>query len=711
MSREAIATTHSALAELQAVIDLLPVPTCLLDGRWQIARANAEFCSLTGYARERLKSVPADAMLIGDAADAPRVAALRQGLADGSLREANDERAVRGSDGRLIWCQIRTRMVTVGGRPYAMAVFHDLTLVRERQQMLLSQQELFRQLFEASPVAISMQDDAYRIVECNAAYEALLGRSRASLIGKDPIGWADHETALRMRANRARLEREAIVGGDAIQRLIRADGVLLECHVFFSQSRSLGRGPLLVAALIDRSRERAALDVAQAQSERILELFRHAPVGILARNRDGEVTLVNQTAAAMAGLPADGLTGRRSLFVADEPLDSPDDAPAELSRHRVRSHDGRSLLLDIWTRRVDLFDGMASSLSILVDGTAERQLEEELQRAVLQQGALLRAMAGGVLYVEHETIVRASATIRRLLGWDPSSLRGRAIGELLGAPAVWQGLMAAFDRLQQPDGRVATQLELTHSDGHRVSCDIQVTSIDPSTARLGWVVSIHDITEYKRLERLRLDEVVAQREALIREVNHRIKNNLQGVAGLLQQLAASRPQVADLLREAISQILAIATIHGLQLDGSRAVAIQALVAAIVPSLQHAFGARIALTTQATDEVRPARWLLAEQEAVPIALVVNELLTNALKHRSHGDVSIATRPGDDGFAIEIRNPGRLPDDFAFDKVSAASIGLGLVKALLPRRGASLRFTQLDTVVLVSLVLTPPALRKT
>ena len=52
-----------------------------------------------------------------------------------------------------------------------------------------------------------------------------------------------------------------------------------------------------------------------------------------------------------------------------------------------------------------------------------------------------------------------------------------------------------------------------------------------------------DVTEQRAAQEARLEAAIAQREMLVREVHHRIKNNLQGVAGLLQQIAQHKPEV------------------------------------------------------------------------------------------------------------------------------------------------------------------------
>ena len=81
-----------------------------------------------------------------------------------------------------------------------------------------------------------------------------------------------------------------------------------------------------------------------------------------------------------------------------------------------------------------------------------------------------------------------------------------------------------------------------------------------------------DVTEQRAAEAAKLEAAIAQRELLVREVHHRIKNNLQGVAGLLQQIAQRRPEVASVIGEAIGQVQAIAQVYGLQVGVSRAAA-------------------------------------------------------------------------------------------------------------------------------------------
>jgi PAS domain S-box-containing protein len=219
-----------------------------------------------------------------------------------------------------------------------------------------------------------------------------------------------------------------------------------------------------------------------------------------------------------------------------------------------------------------------------------------------------------------------------------------------------------------------------------------------------------DVTERRAREQQRLHDAVRQRDVLVREVHHRIKNNLQGVAGLLQQMASGKPEVASTLHEIAGQIQAIAQVHGLQIGGAGTLPVLGVAQGIFSNLGSMFGAEVRLET---DGLSLWRWGLPENEAVPIALVVNELGTNAIKYRTDRsqpiDVHVGEREGT--LVLRIENEGVLPPGFDFEHATGSGVsGLTLIRALLPRRGASLRITQEGMRVCACLELAEPAIRE-
>jgi PAS domain S-box-containing protein len=220
------------------------------------------------------------------------------------------------------------------------------------------------------------------------------------------------------------------------------------------------------------------------------------------------------------------------------------------------------------------------------------------------------------------------------------------------------------------------------------------------------LVVASDITEQRAAEQARLDAAIAQREMLVKEVHHRIKNNLQGVAGLLQQIAARKPEVASAISEVVGQVQAIAQVYGLQVGAGGPLHLKAVVEAIAASVQRTFGRPIKLDVEGEFA---GDWQLPEAESIPIALCLNELFTNAHKH-GPGDAPIncVLQSSEQGVSIRIRSPGQLPEGFNLSRVPGGVSGLGLVRALLPRRSARLSLTQDGSEVLTCVELSPPGI---
>ena len=216
-----------------------------------------------------------------------------------------------------------------------------------------------------------------------------------------------------------------------------------------------------------------------------------------------------------------------------------------------------------------------------------------------------------------------------------------------------------------------------------------------------------DVTEQRAAQEARFDAAIAQRDMLVKEVHHRIKNNLQGVAGLLQQIAQRKPEVASAIAEVVGQVQAIAQVYGLQVGTGGPLNLMNVVEAITVSVQRTFGRSIRFEVRGAQ---PQDWALPEAESIPVALTINELLTNAVKHSQNApqaQVLCTLESGDTGVRVLVANIATLPAGFNVAGIPSGVSGLGLVRALLPRRSASLTLEQLGAQVVATVHLNPPA----
>jgi two-component sensor histidine kinase len=183
----------------------------------------------------------------------------------------------------------------------------------------------------------------------------------------------------------------------------------------------------------------------------------------------------------------------------------------------------------------------------------------------------------------------------------------------------------------------------------------------------------------------RIKASLKEKEVLLREIHHRVKNNLQVVSSLLDMQArrAGNGDLIDVLTESQNRINAMALIHT-QLYESGDLSEINMKEFVDTLLTHLFrscpvhGARITKTISVADYPVPL------SIAVPIGLIVNELLSNILKHafvgRAEGTIEVSLTASEEGkINLSVSDDGvGLPAGFDIDKTR--TLGLRLIKIL-------------------------------
>lgn len=192
--------------------------------------------------------------------------------------------------------------------------------------------------------------------------------------------------------------------------------------------------------------------------------------------------------------------------------------------------------------------------------------------------------------------------------------------------------------------------------------------------------SLRDLNERQELEEAKraLEESARQKDLLIREVDHRVKNSLQIVSGLLYMQAKTAGAAAGHFHSAAARVSAIAAVHQ-QLHKTSDIGTVVLDRYITDLCQ-------SIETAATDSERA--WslvveadpvVISTDSAVSLALIVNELITNAIQHSrpvgEGGRVSILLKTASDSFSVSVSDSGEGPDEN-----HAAGLGTRLIDAL-------------------------------
>lgn len=558
-----------------------------------------------------------------------------------------------------------------------------------------------------------------RIAQGNAALAWLTGHDEESLAGLPVATLQDDPGAAGMFDDGAALG----LRGQGRMRLRRADGTLRWVQVAVrSIDEDDARAGLLCSFVDVDDRERARESL-QAGEVRVRSVLDSVMVGIVTAGPQG-IEWMNQWARRMFGGDTADFVGEPVSALADDGASHPlrrSDWLQRLQGHaapqtfecRLRSRQGRLF----WALgNAVLTADEAAARPVLtfafVDIDERRQADAQAARAETSLRRVIETapLAIALFEARSHRALQLNAMAGHFLGRDVGTLAGQTPTDWAPWLGVEESQALRASLLVAGDATEGVRREITRTgpEGAARRWDARFVSLAPAApGEPGQVLMVaSDVTEQRRVEQERLDAAVTQRGMLVKEVHHRIKNNLQGVAGLLQQSAQRHPQVAPQLSEAVAQVQAIAQVYGLQVGSGGPLQLAGLLQAIAASVQRTFGHAVEVSVQEGQ----SHWRLPEAESIPVALTLNELLTNAIKHGGEEPVrcSLQTQAQEEGVVVEIANAGTLrePATTPNRPMGPGAHGLGLVRALLPRRSASLTLEQRGPQVVARVSLKPP-----
>lgn len=309
-----------------------------------------------------------------------------------------------------------------------------------------------------------------------------------------------------------------------------------------------------------------------------------------------------------------------------------------------------------------------------------------------------------ILYVNNGFEKATGYSREEVLGKNPSLLQG---------PDTDSGIIRQLAENLSQGKRFEGETFNYKKDGSRFRLH---WSIDPVTDQAGNIthfISIQrDVTRQWQQQK-QLEQLIADREARLSEIHHRIKNNLAVVSGLLelQSFQTTSAEGRDILTQSLNRIKSIATLHETlyKTDSFDQIELSSYFREIAVRVTDSL---IDETKEITIETDIAPVSLSDIQAMPCGLILNEVITNSCKHAFRDQYKCTIRIEvralkDDDLLIRVTDNGcGLPE--GFDAMDFSTLGMSLIKTLCRQLNADYSFDSSDAGTTFTMIFKPEEL---
>jgi PAS domain S-box-containing protein len=543
----------------------------------------------------------------------------------------------------------------------------------------------------------AMLDMNGRHVTVNKSHAETTGYTQGELIG---VPWQQliHPADLPLMTA---IYRHAIeIGtGEALVRGLRKDGSILYKHIRLAPAHDyLGNRVGTYWFMRDMTARIEAERKLEASERRYREFFESNPLPSWTYSpQTGRILDVNE-----AAVRAYGYTRERFLAMTVDEIRLPEEA--ELMERELNAFADRPAWTSgPWHHRLSNGEWIeveiaacklsdTSRLNVIRDLTEQRKAEQiRKSEAKLQEAQHLARLGSWELDMSSGAV-----------NWSPETYRIFGIDEPTGKLPF-----ESFLNLVHPEDRQQVATAVTTSVQKQQTYDLQFRIV----RRAGQLRYVHgrgrysngsrqclagtilDITEEKQIQEA-LKQSLTEKEVLLKEVHHRVKNNLQVISCLLNMQASSvvEEQAANALKESERRVMAMAAIHERLYGNKRMdrITFQEYAEALTQDLLLTYAPS---GSQIDAEYTMAPIELTIEQAIPCGLILNELVTNAIKYaypaHSEGIIYLHLEQGPEQMVrLSVEDHGRgLPPNFDWKK--SKSLGVTIVNLLTKQLGGTLK----------------------
>ncbi len=419
---------------------------------------------------------------------------------------------------------------------------------------------------------------------------------------------------------------------------IRKDGSVFSVEADYSRIK-ISDEDYGIYYLRDISLRKFAVDKLKKSESLYRTLFSLLPTGILFIDVNGNILEANEAICQILGYAKEELIGKNVQMLSfDKTLQSIESNIGKIIEHKQLQHlvknirkDGSICFLELIETVIQLENGETGILSIAKDVTETKLAEDALFKTEEKLGALIQSgILGTMMSDRHGNILEVNDAFLNITGFDRSDVGSPYFNCRLITPDEFHTIEMGKILEAQRKGRCTPyQKQYIRKDGSKVWVLIGFILLGDKQENI--FAAVIDITETKTAEEA-LQKSLQEKEVLLREIHHRVKNNLQIIYSLLdlQLDSVENKELIKFFQNLKDRVRSMALIHEklYQTGDFSQIDMKDYITTLVDYLYNSY---IKYSGEPEFEIDVEDIKLPIDSAIPCGMIISELISNSLKY--------------------------------------------------------------------------------
>lgn len=550
---------------------------------------------------------------------------------------------------------------------------------------LKKSEERFSLAFKLSPIPMSLtklSDGTF--ININDAFVKLLGYSYEDVKGLRTTDMNIWDKELREKTL-SRLKISGLIK-DLELKIRNKEGKEIDT-ITTIQIINIGGEDCIIAMVQDITEKNKA----EEQLRKLSRAVDQSSASIIITDLDGNIEYVNPKFTEITGYSSNEVLGKNPRIL--QSGETPAEVYKELWRTITSGYEWHGELHNKkksgdlfweWASISPIFDSkgtITNYLAVKEDITINKLIQNQIRL----QAILLENITDAVISVGPDYNVRSwNSGAEKMYGWKAHEILGKNLMNTLKTEIVHESFQEVFKYITKHNTWVGEVLQIA-KNGKKINILASTSTLRDEIGTITGYVSVNrDITERKLYEE-KLKTSLKEKEILLKEIHHRVKNNLQVISSLLKMQSAyiKDPLALDYFKISSQRVKSMALIHE-QLYRSADLSkidFENYIKKLSTHLYQTYGVS---SSKVRFNVKVNDVKLEIDTAIPCGLLINELISNSLKHgfpeNKTGKIEVEMERTADKYVLKVRDNGKgFPENINFQNTE--TLGMQLVNTLV------------------------------